>query len=88
VAGPLRLAAGRWFSAAAVVLCSGIQLVFLRWPNSAIDPGCLMDYVRFHRLALGTKPFAGLAQTNDFWFLVNGLRQAIVRHLQLRRPSG
>jgi hypothetical protein len=65
VAGPLRLARGRSFPAAALFLCSVIQFAFLHWQNSAIDRGYPMDYVRFHRLAFGTKPFAGLVQTND-----------------------
>ena len=66
VAGPLRLASGRLSPAAAVVLNSVIQFAFLHWQNSAVDRGYPMDYARFHRLALGTKPFAGLVQANNF----------------------
>jgi hypothetical protein len=87
MAGPQRLAGGRSLPAAAVILCFVIQFAFLPWQNSAVDRGYPMDYVRFHRLVFETKPFTGLVQTNDFQFLLNGLRQAIVRHLQLRRPS-
>jgi hypothetical protein len=64
VAGPLLLARGRSFPAAAVFLCSVIQLAFLHWQNSAIDHGYPVDYLRFHTLAFGTKPIAGLVQTN------------------------
>ena len=47
VAGPLRLARGRSFSAAAVILCSVIQFAFLHWQNSAIDREYPMDYRAF-----------------------------------------
>ena len=66
VAGPLRLARGRSFSAAAVILYSVIQVAFLHWQDSAIDRRYPMDFGRSHRVALRTKPFAGLVQTNDF----------------------
>src|ERR1035441_1306657 len=64
VAGPPRLARGRSFPAAAVFLCSVIQFAFLHWQNSAIHRGYPMVCVRSHRLAFGTKPLAGLLQTD------------------------
>jgi hypothetical protein len=64
VAGPLRLARGRSFPTAAVLLCSVIQFALFHWQNSAIDRGYPMDYLRFYTLAFWTKPFAGLIQTN------------------------
>jgi hypothetical protein len=66
VAGPLPLARGRSFSAAAVVLWSVTQFVFSYRQNLAIDREYPMDYLRFHTLAFGTKLFAGLVQTNGF----------------------
>jgi hypothetical protein len=66
VAGPLRLAGGRSFSATAVILWSVTQFAFLYWQNLTIDREYPMDHLRLHTLAFGTKPFAGLVQTNDF----------------------
>jgi hypothetical protein len=65
VAAPQRLASGRSLCAVAVILCSVIQFAFLHWQHSGNDRGSPMDGLHFHRLALGTEPFAGLVQTNE-----------------------
>jgi hypothetical protein len=57
-AGPLRLARGPSLTSAAVLLCSDTQFAFLQWQNLAIDLGYPLDYVRLHRLAFETIPFA------------------------------